>query len=748
MTIRPVVPQPPQLAPPTRHFTDHLRVLYKRRWTAGLALLVVFVFGAVSTLKKVPIYEASAQLLIEKEARRATSLNTVLDDQQGYYDDDFYPTQFRILQSRALAWRAIESLGLARTASAAATPTGNAPPDAAASRSVAGRAVAWLSNAVGAPKQIDPPAADETTAQSLQISGFLGGLNVAPVRNTRLVDVKYQAADPVLAERAANAIAEQYIKQSLDSRLQASQEAMEYLKVQLEAQRQKVEASETALQQYKESHDAIALDDKQNTVVTALADISAAKTRATEDRIAKEMTWKPLESLTENRDKLETYPAIMSNPVIQRLKQDLRDLDSRKTDLSGRYGAKDQQMVDIVQKIKDAGDRLQSEEDKVVASVRNDYLTAKAREDSLQQALDKQNQVALSLNRKGIDYAALNREAVSNRTLYDNLLTRAKETGVSGEFKGSNIQIVDRAEVPREPVLPQRGRDLMIAFAEGCLLAVALAFGFEYLDSRIRTPDEIKAALGLPFLGLVPKIPAKADGSHSLLTDAEVPQAFGEAMRAIRTSVIFSTADEGARSIVVTSTAPSEGKTMVSTNLACALAQADQRTLIVDGDMRRPKVHEIFGRPQEPGLSNTLVGTTRLRDAIRVTATPNLFVLPAGHIPPNPAELLGSNRYLELMAELQNQFDWIVIDAPPVMAVTDAAVLAHNATGVLFVIGAEMTPKRNAMAAIEQLVAARAKFIGAVLNRVNVTRHSYYYSPYYRRDYTQAYERAQSGRRS
>jgi capsular exopolysaccharide synthesis family protein len=192
---------------------------------------------------------------------------------------------------------------------------------------------------------------------------------------------------------------------------------------------------------------------------------------------------------------------------------------------------------------------------------------------------------------------------------------------------------------------------------------------------------------------------------------------------------------------VVTSAAPGEGKTLVSTNLAVALAQADQRTLIIDGDMRRPRVHDVFDRMQEPGLSNVLVGTTELHVAVCRTSVPNLFVLSAGHIPPNPAELLGSARYREIIQELRLQFDWIIIDAPPVMAVTDSVVLAGSATGVVFVIGADMTSRRNAVTAVEQLAAVRAHFIGAVLNRADVQRHGYYYSTYYRKDYTQAYSR-------
>jgi capsular exopolysaccharide synthesis family protein len=377
----------------------------------------------------------------------------------------------------------------------------------------------------------------------------------------------------------------------------------------------------------------------------------------------------------------------------------------------------------------------------VVQAVRSEYEVAKAQEDSLAEQLETEKSESLAFDSRGIEYMALEREATSARTLFDNLMSRAQETGVTGEYRGSNVQVVDIAEVPRFPVLPNTRRDLAFTLMAGLVLAIGLVFGLEYLDNRIKTPDEIKEHLGIPFLGLVPAVSSKESGGSSPLLDNGAPPEFAEAMRGIRTAVVFSSASDGARTVVVTSTAPSEGKTLVSTNLGSALGQAEQRTLVIDGDMRRPRVHDVFGCAQEPGLSNVLVGTAQLRTAIRQTSNPYLSVIPAGHIPPNPAELLGSVKYRRLLEELGQDYDWIVIDAPPVMAVTDAAVIANGASGVVFVIGAEMTPRRTAQTAIEQLTAARAKIIGAVLNRANVRRHSYYYAPYHRKDYTKAYVR-------
>ena len=719
------------------HYGDYLRILYRRRWTVVLAILVVFVYGAFQTLRKTPIYEATAQIMIEGENRRSSSLSSVLDQQASWYDEDFYQTQYRILQSRALAWRAAQSLGLGEQAGQVAA-LATAPVQ---DRGLLGSTIDSIRQMIGAPEAIAPPPADETTVQAQITGAFLAGLSVVPIRNTRLVELRYRSPDPTLAARAANALAEQYINQTLDTRLGASKEAVAYLSTQLEEQRRKVAESEQALQDYKEQNDAIGVDDQQNIVVQRLQGLNAQYMEARSLRIDKEALYTTISAL-DGRGELDSFPAIMNNEFVQRLKTQLTTLRQERTQLLGRYREGAPQIVQFDERIRDVEGKLDAEVATVVASVENDLRSARSREESLAAELTRQKNEAMLLNRKGVEYAALRDEAASNRQLYETLLERTNETGVTGQFRGSNIQIIDHAATPRSPILPNTRQDLLWALLAGCAVAGVLAFGFEYLDNRIRTPDEIKTHLGLTYLGLIPSVSSKEMALDTpLLSSDDIPHAFAEALRAIRTAVVFSSAEDGARSVVVTSTGPGEGKTVVSSNLAISLAQAGQRTLLVDADMRRPRVHDVFPMSQEPGLSNVLVGNKELHMVIRSTSVQHLHVLAAGHIPPNPAELLGSARYRELLRDLRVQFDWIVIDAPPVMAVTDAAVVANDATGVIFVVGAEMTSRRNAAAAIERLTAARAHFIGGVLNRADVNRHSYYYSTHYRKDYTQAYAR-------
>jgi len=719
------------------HLLDYVKVLHKRRAAALTAFLLVFVLTAVYTFTARPIYESKVQILIEKENANVVSFKEVFEQNQ--VADDYYQTQYKILQSRALARRTLDALRLWDH------PQFN--PKGEARFSVGALVMApvrMLSSWVGPAPVVEPggAAAGETGAQARAIVRLLAGLTVTPIRNSRLVDVKFASSYPALSSLVANALAKAYIDQNLEFKFMSSKEASDWLGERLAEQRQKVEASEQALQRYREQTESVAFEDRQNIVVQKLADLNAAVTRAKTERIQKEALYAQMKSLQGDISGLDTFPAILSNQFIQQQKGELAELQRQQAQLSEKLGPRHPDMVKIGLAIKTAETRIQGEVAKVVQAVRNEYLAAQAQEQSLMNALDQQKREALALNRKSIDYSALQRDAMSNRQIFESLMQRTKETGISGELKTSNIRVIDQAETPRRPASPNVPANLLLAFFGGLTLAVGVAFFFEYLDNRIKTPDEIKAHLGLPFLGLVPALFSK--DLHDPLISKGVPANFSEAFRAVRTNVLFSSADEGPKVIVVTSAGPGEGKTLVASNLAVAMAQAAQRVLLMDADMRRPRVHSLFGIAQEPGLSNVLVGNAKPSDAVRITSVPGLWAMPAGMIPPNPAELLGSKRFKEFLGTLGQHFDILIIDTPPVMAVTDSSIAAHIATGVIFVLGAEMTTRHTAQRAVEQLAHARPKFLGAILNRVDLQHQAYYYSQYYRREYAGYYTQGSS----
>lgn len=730
------------------HLLDYLRVLYKRRWTAATVFIVVFVTAALDTFTTTPVYRARTQLLVEADKPNIVNFKEVIEEQQS---PDFYPTQYTLLRSRTLARRTLDSLKLWNHPEFGGPSSTPAPFNLRQSvSSVIGTARSSVVALVrpsraAAPASTDGELQKETAAQARAIDILLAGLSISPVRSSRLVDVSYESPDPELAMRVLNAHARMYIEQNLEFRFLASKEASDWLGKRLAEERQKVEEAEQALQRYREAHDAVSLEERQNIVVQKLTDLNSAVTRAKTERVTKETLYKQLTALQSDQARLDTFPAILQNPVIQELKSQLTDSQRHQAQLAEQLGDKHPDMAKVRSAIRTTEARLQAEISKVAQGIRNEYLNAQEQERGLMRMLEDQKQDALRLNQIQIEYGVLQRNAQSTHQLYQTLLQRTNETNVSGELKTSNIRIVDAAELPRGPVRPNRQSDLMVGFSAGLVFAIGLAFFFEYLDNRIKTPEDIKTHLGVPFLGFVPAIRYNDNREGSPLLNGEVPAAFTEAFKSVRTNVLFSSASETTRSIVVTSTAPQEGKTVVACNIAIALAQTGRRVLLIDADLRRPRVHKVFGHNQEPGLSNFLVDRLKGNDVIRKSlATPGLFVMGAGKHPPNPAELLGSHRFVDFIGSLGEHFDWVVIDSPPVLAVTDAAILAHEATGVVFVVGAEMTSRHAAKTAVEQLQKSGGRVIGAVLNRVQLDRNRYYYSKYYRREYTEYYSRSKS----
>jgi succinoglycan biosynthesis transport protein ExoP len=712
------------------HLRDYVRVIYKRRWTAVTAFLAVFVSVTIYAFTATPIYESKVQILIEKENANVVSFKEAFEQNQ--ITDDYYQTQYKLLQSRALARRTIETLQLWNH------PQFKPGDDHVSLGTIVLAPFAMLSGwFTPAPPRAEVPEANETETQSGAVDRFLKALTVSPIRNSRLVDVRFESPDAALSARVANALARGYIEQSLEFKFTSSKEASDWLGQRLGEQRKQVEVSEQALQRYREQTDSVALEDKQNIVVQRLADLNAAVTRAKTERIQKEALYRQIASLQDNRAELETFPAILTNTFIQQQKGELAELQRQQAQQSNKLGPRHPDIVKVGLAIQTVEAKLQGEIAKVIQSTRNDYQAAQAQEQSLVGALEQQKRDALELNRKGIDYGALQRDAASNRQIFDGLMQRTRETGIAGEQTSSHIRVVDEAEVPRKPASPNKPLDLALALFGGIAVALGSTFFFEYMDNRIKTPEELRSHLGLPYLGMVPAISGTAP--HGLLINNGVPGNFAEAFRAIRTNVLFSTTEDGGRSIVVTSTGPGEGKTVVSSNLAIALAEAGQRVLLVDADMRKPRVHSLLGVEQEPGLSNVMVGAVKPSEAVRKTSVANLWVLPAGMHPPNPAELLGAKRFKDFVATATQHFEWVILDAPPVMAVTDPCLVAHLAHGVLFVVGAEMTSRQAAARALEQLEHAKARPIGAVLNRVDLERNAYYYSQYYRREYAAYY---------
>ncbi len=726
-------PAPPVIPPVEQpiHILDRLTTVFRHLRLIAVVFVIVFALGAAQSFTTVPRYRAKATVLIQDE--RSTSMTNLSANERGYWEDPepYFNTQFQILRGRALGRRVVERLDLVNRGIPAASRT-DVLGAVGALRGKITRALGSDPAAGAQPGTIDPT---EPEALSATIAAFLGGVNVSPIKGTRLVEVSYDSTDAQFAATAVNTLVEEYVAQNLDLRLRNIEGQLEFLTEELGKQQAKVKAAESAMSDYKTDQNALSLDERRNIVDDQLKQTSDALTRARTDRLEKEALYNQIKDFGGDSPGVDSFPAVATSPMVVSLRQQLTALEAERAKNAHR-GPQHPEMQKLTSQIESARQQLQAERSKVLESIRNEYRGAVANERSLASALEGQKGSAMDLDRKSASYTVLQREAASEREVYQTLLQQEKELRVIRNSRANNVQLLDAAEVPKVPYVPNRRRDLLLSFVLSLTLGVGLAFVLEYLDDTVKTPDGVTRRLKLPLLGLVPAV---RDGQSPFLSGS-VPHDFGEAFRSLRTSLVFTNTGQQTRIVGVTSTQPLEGKTTTACNLALVLAYGGARVLLVDADMRRPGLHRTMRMQNTLGLSHVLTGQARVRQVIRPTSEPNLLVITAGHPPPNPSELLGSERMQQLLAHLaRGPFEWVIIDTPPVLAVTDAVLIAPQTHGYVFVIGSEMTRAAHAERAIELLQASQQPIVGAVLNRVDFDRNKYYYSRYYGYQYKSYY---------
>jgi len=730
-------PAAPQFVPENDvHLLDRLAVLYRYRRLCVTVFVLVTAAMIIQGYSNIQIYVAQARILIEDE--RSTAIPGLQNDSNTYYEDPepYYQTQYKILKGRDLTRRVVNRLHLEKVPEFNGTKP---PPPTPISmlRDLKTKLVGYVKRAPETPAEA--PKVDETTDESALVGAFIGRVGVEPVRGSHLVDVTFTAEDPKFSAEAVNTLVDEYVSENLEIKLRSTQGMIDWLTKELENQQKRVEESEKALAEYREKENALSLDDKQNIVLSRLNQLNDAATKARTARVQKESLYNQVKSISSGTAP-DAIPIIAQNPTVQDRKGKLAELQREKVKLLERYGEKHPQVVNINATLSDAQRQLDLELSMAVQSVRNEYETALLEERTLSKNLEGAKAEATDLNRKGIGYGVMEREAKSNRQVYEALLTREKELRVSANSRTNNIRIVDRAEVPRAPITPSGRRTWLMSVIVGLTLSVAVALGLDYMNDTIKTPEDVTRRLKLPFLGLVPAV--RGD-KHPLLASAQVPHDFGESFRSLRTSLLSKYPDEGTKILVITSAQPLEGKTTTAANIAMALAYGGSRVLLIDADMRRPGLHRPLRLTNERGLSQVLTGQARVRDVIQRTVDPNLLAITAGKTPPNPSELLSSERMKTLLTNLAHgPFNWIIIDTPPVLAVTDAVILAPMVTGVTFVVGAEMTRRRLAERAIDIVMQSRPRYAAVVLNKVNFARNKYYYSRYYGHQYKNYYAEA------
>lgn len=771
----------------TPRFWEYWRVILKWRW---LIVALALTGGAGMWLyayTKTPLYTAQSTLLIERKPSRVVGMSDAFAEPVLDYRVDFYKTQQEILRSAALAAKAIREGGLENDPLLIGRRNGN---ESRAEKKglvaqIKDNAKAWLEKALGSVKsqswlagieramdrikpagsgnpKVDPALVksefDDRMGTSRALIGrYLGMLSLQPVRQTSLMKVSFTTPHPVLSARLANLHAEAYMRYGMDLRSQANREAMVFLEDKLLELKERVEQSEAALNSYRRQKGIITLDEKGNLVVDRLVDLNQRLTEAEAARISLESEVR----LIRHRN-YDALPRVRQSGIIASLKNQLGSLEAEYANLAGEFKPGYPPLDTLKLKVEDVRSRLNREIEAEVSAIRSAYRAAENEEDQLRERMEQQKHAALNLKDAAVQYAILAREVDTNRQLYDSVLERMKEMGVAAEVRQSDVSIIDRARPPGGPSYPNMTKSLQMGLLMGLAGGLALAFFFNYLDTTLKTPDEVERYLHLPTLTVVPDflrskgktrgyVPNGANGTNKSLDYAWGLPANGrkhnrdivlaqhphsvvaEAYRTLRTALLLSRAGAAPRTILFTSAGLGEGKTTTAINTSVIFAQMGYRVIVIDADLRRSRAHNVLEVPNEVGLSEFLAGQTSREQVTVGTQAENLFFISSGGEPPNPAELVGSRKMKQLLSDLESEYDFIVVDAPPVMPVSDPVFLSTMVDGVVVVVDSQAVPKQLVREVRSRLKSVGANILGVVLNRVNwrSSDYSYHYKHYY-----------------
>lgn len=680
---------------------EYWRLLVKHRFLIGGAFLAALVIGVAVTLLTTPIYTATATIQIEQATANIVDVEEVSPAESAYSAEEFFQTQYGLIKSRSLAERVVESLGLATSDRFIEQMGGSAP---SANEGTA--------------------AARVNARRDAAVSLIQENLGVSPVRGSRLVNISFNSPSPQLSAQIANAVAENFIQSNLDRRFESSAYAREFLEDRIAQTKARLEDTERQLVAYAAAQQIINVSEgdeangaTQSLVGTNLSALNAALAQATAARVAAEERWRqasssPLLSLTD----------VLQNQTVQRLTEERARLDAQYQQNASVYQPDWPAQQQLRAQIDELDRQINSVAQGILNSIRGQYVVAANQERSLQNRVNGLKGEVLDLRSRSIQYNILERELDTSRTLYEGLLQRYKEVGVTGTLASNNISVVDDAEVPDAPSKPQLLLNLAIAVLLGLGLGVGAAFLIEALDESLGTPEDVEAKLNIPVLGVVPLLDKGQSPSEAL---ADVRSAFSEAYYSLRTALQFSTPDGAPASLLVTSSRPAEGKSTTAFALALNLARLDKKVLLVDGDLRNPSMHRMVGVDNDKGMSNLLSGSDDLRAVATPTKHQNLDFVACGPLPPNPAELWGGDRFRRVLEQARAEYDHVVIDGPPVLGFADAPLLASAVSGTIFVLEAHGTRRAQAKGALKRLSVRNSRLIGGVLTKFNTKKTQY-----------------------
>ena len=728
---------------------QYFLTMFKHKWSMALAFVAIVLPTTVASMKMTPEYDASARILINR-SESSMSFGGKDGAVFNYEPDDptELETQIKVLQSDSLALDVVQSLHLDQNPGFGGLP-GAKPSDA-------------LSGT---------PAGLNSARASALISRFRSDLKISRVPDSRVIEIRFSSTDPKLATEIANALTQAYIQQNIMSRYDATVQATEFLSKQLTDLQMKIETSQEKLVRYQKEKNIFGIDEKQNIITSKLDELNRTVTSAEADRIQKEALYR-----LSNSDRgaaaglqadIKGSTAGGGDTMLTKLRSQESDLQIQLVQLSTKFGPSYPGVIELKNQLTRMQESINLELRRNGDQIRASYLTALQRENMLRAVFEKQKLEANQLNESAIQYNLLKRDVDSNRQIYEGLLQKLKEAGVAAGLKSSNIRVIDAARVPASPARPSIPRNIFFASILGLISAVGAAVLLESLDNTVNTPELSEVITGLPTLAIIPFKRSLATKRHSALrskavgTSPSTALTLGsrqywqsdviEAFRALRTSLMFTTAGAELRVVLITSAAPQDGKTSSAANTAMVLAQRGARVLLVDADLRRPRLHSHFGVSNASGLTTYLTGNAADIDSLTISPVPELptfSLLPAGPQAVNPAELLGSAQMFAVVSHWREKYDYIVIDSPPALAMTDPVILSRYADAVLLVVRAGHTRKQALRRVRELFAQVNARAVGVILNAVDLSSPDYYdhYARYGNDGYSTYYEKDRSAR--
>lgn len=720
------------------HLRDYWEVLSKRRYIAMLFFFLAVTLAAIYSFSAPQVYQGTTSILIEQEINPTMSFGEGGTARiQMRSTDEYQRTQKEILLSRAFADRVVKRLQLDK--SDYFLKTVEREKDSLSVR--AARLVRDALDSIFPDRKPSAPFDTKTSSQETNPDLTLMVLSRMEVDldgKTNILRIKYKTDNPWIAAYMANGIADSFIEHNLDIRVKPYRDAVEWLSSRMVELRGKVEDSAKTLQQYKEGKGIVSFESKENVITQELQELVTQMVQ-TEGKLQEaEARYNQIRSVVDNPELLATIPDIMNNKVIEQLRLDELQMRKQMSELSLKYGPKHPHMIKLKSEVEVVQKNLVSEARKMLNAAKTEYEIAKSRRASLRKAIDDQKQHVLDLSRKAIDFNVVAGEAESNKQFYELLLKKLQEASLSSGINISNAQVIDRAVVPNGPIKPRKAFNMAVAALIGLFGGVLLALFIEYMDDTLKTSDDVNKFIGLPYLNFIPHIKVKKS-EHGMIA-ADPKSIAAESYRTIRTGIMLLTAETPPRVMLVTSSVPHEGKTTTTANLAMVLAQMGEKVLVIDADMRRHNIHKFFGLDNSAGLSDVIVGRIELAGAVKtIDGHPNLHVITGGTLAPNPIELLASERMKELLKLLRSRYDRILLDSPPVMAVSDPLILSRFVDGVVMVIWGGVTSREVVRKSAQTLSGVNAKMLGVVLNNINIRKMGYYsYYPYYQYTQTKA----------